>query len=564
MPNRIVVIGGVAAGMKAASKARRLDQEADITVVEKGVFLSYAGCGLPYYLSGVVKNRNDLMSTPIGVLRDPDFFVKVKNIEVLNHHEATRIDRGKKAVQVHDIQNDVDKELPYDKLILATGSVPYRPPIPGMDTDGVYCLQCIEDADAIRNELDARRAKGVVIIGGGLIGIESTENLVEAGCRVTVVEVLPQILPFLDEEMALLVRQHMESKGVRIITGERVKSIEGKDGRVSEVVTENNRLPVDFVIVAAGVRPNVKLAEEAGLEIGQTGAIAVDRRMATSDPDIFAAGDCVENRCLVCQKSFYSYVPLGSTANKHGRVAAVNACGGNEYFNGVVQTGILKAFDMNVGRAGLSEKQALEEGFDPITTITAAPDKAHFYPTAKPIIIKIIADRKSGKLLGAQIVGPGDVDKRVDVTVTALTFGANIDDITNLDLAYAPPYSPAMDNIIEAANCLRNKMEGRYQGLGPIEVEGMLEEGKGVFLLDVRSPQEYEEVRIPGEKLIPLGALRGRLEEVPRDGRVVAFCKSSLRAYEAALILQHAGYEDVWVLDGGMAAWPYAKETGKP
>ncbi len=559
---RIVIIGGVAAGTKAAAKARRLDQDAEIIILEKGAYVSYAGCGLPYYISGVVKERSDLMSTPVGVLRDPRFFEQVKDLKVLTLHEALSIDREKKEVEVEDLARGYVFRVPYDYLVLATGSIPFLPDIPGRDLEGVHRLQCIEDAEAIKSELEERKAKDVVIIGGGLISIESTENLVQAGCRVTVVEVLPQILGLLDEELALLVRQHMESKGVRVITGEKVLAIEGEGGRADGVVTENGRLHADFVIVAAGVRPNIKLASDAGLEIGKTGAIAVDRRMATSDPFIYAIGDCVENRCLVCQKNFYSYTPLGSTANKHGRVAAINICGGNESFNGIVRTGILKVFDFNVARTGLSEREARDEGFDPVTVITAAPDKAHFFPTAQTIITKLIGDRKSGKFLGAQIIGPGDVDKRLNVAVTALTYGAKVEDFSNLDLPYAPPYSPAMDNIIEAANALRNKMEGRYRGIGPLEAKRVLQE-EDVFLLDVRSPQEYEEVRIPGSTLIPLGALRGRMDEVPRDRRVIAFCKSSLRAYEASLILAHRGYNNVWVLDGGLAAWPFEKKTGK-
>ncbi len=559
---RIVIIGGVAAGTKAAAKARRLDQDADITIIERGEHISYAGCGLPYYISGLVKERNDLMSTPIGALRDPAFFKAVKDLVVLNFHEALSIDRERKELTLRDLNRDFTYQIPYDKLILATGSDPFVPPIPGSDLEGVHCLQKIEDAEAIRAELERRKARDVVVIGGGLISIESTENLAEAGCRVSVVEVLPQILGFLDEEMALLVQQHMEAKGVKVITGVKVERIEGENGRVKSVVTGGGELPADFVIIAAGVRPNVKLARDAGLDIGKTGAIAVDRRMGTSDPDIFAVGDCVENRCLVCQKNFYSYTPLGSTANKHGRVAAINACGGNEHFKGIVQTGILKVFDFNVGRAGLTERQARQEDFDPVTVIVAGPDKAHFYPTAKPIIIKLVGDRKSGRLLGAQMVGPGDIDKRLNAVATALAFSADVEDLSDLDLAYAPPFSPAMDNLIDAANSLRNKMEGRYRGMGPFELKRLLDEGEEVFLLDVRSPQEFEEVRMPGAVLIPLGALRQRLEEVPGDRRVVAFCKSSLRAYEASIILRHHGYDDVWVLDGGLSAWPFEKQAG--
>jgi NADPH-dependent 2,4-dienoyl-CoA reductase/sulfur reductase-like enzyme/rhodanese-related sulfurtransferase len=559
---KIVIVGGVAAGAKAAAKARRLDQEADITIIEKGRYISYAGCGLPYYISGVVKEKNDLMSTPVGVLRDPEFFKKVKNLKVLNRHEAMSIDRQKKEVEVKNLDDGSVFKIPYDKLILATGSYPFTPQIPGIELEGVYYLQCIEDADVIKGELEVSKAKDAVVVGGGLISLESTESLVEAGCRVTVVEVLPQILNFLDEEMALLVQQHLESKGVRVITGEKVVSVEGKDGRAHEVVTENHRLRADFVIVAAGVKPRVELATGCGLEIGTTGAIAVDEHLATSDPDIYAVGDCTENHCLICTDASVTYTPLGSTANKHGRVAAINACGGNETFNGIVKTGILKAFDMNVGRTGLSEREAKQQGFDTITVITAGPDKAHFYPTRKPIIIKLVGDRKSGRLLGAQIVGPGAVDKRIDVVATALTFGAKVKDISNLDLAYAPPFSPAMDNIIDAANSLRNKMEGIYKGMGPTVLEGELKRGEDIFLLDVRSPQEFENVRIPGAILVPLGALRSRVEDVPKDKKVVTYCGVSLRAYEASLILQHEGYENVWVLDGGLAAWPFEKEKG--
>lgn len=560
---RIVIIGGVAAGTKAAAKARRLDQDAEITIVERGEHISYAGCGLPYYISGIVKERNDLMSTPIGVLRDPKFFKAVKDLTVLNFHEALSIDRANKEVTVKDLNRDQAYQIPYDKLIISTGSDPFVPPIPGRDLEGVHCLQKIEDAEDIRAELEQRKARDVVIIGGGLISIESTENLAEAGCRVSVVEVMPQILGFLDQDMALLVQKHMEAKGIKVVTGEKVERIEGENGRVKAVVTENNNLPADFVIIAAGVRPNIKLAQEAGLEIGKTGAIAVDRRMGTSDPDIFAVGDCVENRCLVCQKNFYSYTPLGSTANKHGRVAAINVCGGDEHFNGIVQTGILKVFEFNVGRTGLTEQQARDEEFDPVTVITAGPDKAHFYPTAKPIIIKLVGDRKSGRLLGAQIVGAGEIDKRLNAVATALYYSARVEDISGFDLAYAPPFSPAMDNLIDAANSLRNKLEGKYQGMGPFELKRLLDEGEDIFLLDVRSPGEYEEVRIPGATLIPLGALRQRLEEVPKDRVVVAFCKSSLRAYEASIILKYNGYGNIWVLDGGIAAWPFEKQADK-
>jgi NADPH-dependent 2,4-dienoyl-CoA reductase/sulfur reductase-like enzyme/rhodanese-related sulfurtransferase len=559
---KIVVIGGVAAGTKAASRARRLDQEAQITIIEKGEEISYAGCGLPYYISGTVEKREELISTAVGVPRTPQFFKQVKDIDVLIRHEALKIDRENKEVEVKNLDNGKVFRLPYDKLILATGSYPFIPPVPGKDLRGVLTLKSMRDADALKEELADKKAKDVVIIGGGLIGIESTEALISVGCRVTIVELLPRILGgFLDPEMALLVEQHMESKGVRILTGEKVTRLEGEGGRVKEVVTENHSIPCDIVIMAAGMRPNVKLAREAGLKIGETGAIAVDSRLRTSDPDIFAVGDCVQNRCLVCLDDTHYYTPLGDTANKHGRVAGTNAVGGDEEFKGILSTGIFKVFEFNVGRAGFSEERARQDGFEPVTVITASPDKAHFYPTAQTVITKLIGDAKTGKLIGIQAVGPGTVDKCIDVAATAMSFGALVSDVSNLDLAYAPPYSPALANIIEASNALRNKMEGRYRGVNPLSLKKELEEDGDIHLLDVRTPAEHEEVRMPNATLIPLGNLRERIEEIPRDQRVVVFCKTSLRAYEAALVLQHRGYKDVRVLDGGLAAWPFEKIT---
>lgn len=554
---RIVIIGGVAAGTKAAAKARRLNQNAEITVIERGQHLSYAGCGLPYYLSGVVKEQDELMATGTGIVRDSEYFKNVKGFTVLNLHEALSIDRTTKQVTVQDLRNDKTFQLPYDKLILATGSTPFVPPIPGSDLKGIHCLQKVEDAVAIRTEVERNKARRVGVIGGGLISLEAAENLVEIGCQVTVVEVMPQILGFLDEDMALLVQRRLEAGGVQVFTGGKVRALEGENGRVCAIVTEKRRIPVDMVIMAAGVRPNVQLAREAGLDIGETGAIAVDRRMATSDPEIFAVGDCVENRCLVCQKNFYAYTPMGSTANKHGRVAAINACGGNEYFNGIVQTGILKVFDYNVGRAGLTEAGARREGFDPVSVITAGSDKAHFYPTARLLIIKLVADRKTGRILGIQLVGPGEVDKRLNAVAAALAYSARVEDFSNVDMAYAPPYSPAVDNLIVTANALRNKLEGAYRGLGPLVLKQWMDKGEDVYLLDVRDPEEHQRRQMPGATLIPLDQVRQRHGEVPRDRRVVAFCTSSLRAYEAALILKHHGHLDVWVLDGGLAAWPF-------
>ncbi len=549
---KIIVIGGVAAGPKAASRINRLCADAEITIIEKGEFLSYAGCGLPYYISGMVEDSKELMSTPVGTVRDSAFFKKVKNTTVLNQTEATAIDRENQTVTVTNRDGET-QELPYDKLVLATGAESAVPPIPGIELDNIYNLKDIHDADAIKATLADKKAINAVIVGGGLIGVEVAEAFSEMGCRITIVEFLPQILGMMDPEMATLVEKHFEAKGVRIKTGTRVTEFKG-NGAVENVVTDQGEIPADIVIMATGVRPNTKLAQEAGIEIGSTRAIAVNEQMQTSAPNIFAVGDCAEKKNLITGKA--AYVPLGSTANKEGRVAANAICGENDAFPGILGSAICKVFDFSVARTGLGEQEALDAGFDVVTCLAPAPDKPHFMDGAKPLFLKLIADRKTRKVLGAQATGPGVADRRIDIVVMALMAKMTIDQLAHADLTYAPPFSPAVDNLITAANILRNKIDGRMTGITPTEVLTMLEEGKEFTLLDVRSPAEREQMRIEGTVDIPLGALRGKVDTLDRTKPIIAFCKISLRGYEAALILEKAGFTDIKVMDGGILMWP--------
>jgi len=553
---KIVIVGGVAAGPKTASKIIRLNPEADVTIVEKDKYLSYAGCGLPYYISGEVKEQKELMCTPVGVVRDPIFFQKVKNVHVLTETEAVEIDRKAKRVRIQKLENQQEEWLDYDKLVLATGALPVIPPIPGVELKNVFTLHGVQDAESIKAFLAEEKARDVVIIGGGLIGVEVTEALVHRGCRVTIIEMLSQILRMLDWEIAQLVTQHMELRGVKVMTRTKVKAIQGDD-KVAAVETDKGVLPTDMVILSIGVRPNIKLAQTAGLEIGSWQAIKVNERMQTSDPDIFAVGDCVESVDRLTGKA--CYVPMGSTANKHGRVAANNICGHEDSFPGVLGSTICKVFDFAVARTGLTEAMAREYGYDIETVLAPAPDKAHFMSAAKPLLLKLVVDRKTRCLLGAQATGPGDADKRIDVVAMAIANRMTVDQLANMDLCYAPPYSPAMDNIITAANIARNKLDGYMEGVTAMEVHRMLGEKKDFVFLDVRSPAEYEDVRLPGSTLIPLGALRSRLNELPKDKEIITFCKISLRGYEAALILKAAGFKQVRVMDGGIAMWPYEK-----
>src|ERR1035437_7579757 len=560
MPLKVIVIGGVAAGPKAAAKIMRLNPEAEVTLLEKGKFISYAGCGLPYYVSGVVKEQKDLMSTPIGVVRDAGFFQKVKNVKVLTETEALEIDRGGKRVRARHAGEAGDFWLAYDKLVLATGAKPTIPPVPKANLANITTLHSLADAERIKAWAAQAKAREVVMVGGGLIGVETVEALFDYDCQVTLVEMLPQILPMLDWEMARLVERYLDLNGVKVLTSTKVTSFEGDDV-VTGIMTTQGRLPADLVVLGIGVRPNVDLARTAGLQIGLTGGIKVDGGMRSSDPDIYAAGDCAESTDLVTGKP--CYVPMGSTANKQGRVAAINICGGQDEFPGVLGSTVCRVFDFCVARTGLNEAAARQQDYEVTTVLVPESDQPHYMPTAKALIIKLVADTRTRKLVGAQAVGPGDGDKRMDVAAMAITAGMTVDQLSKVDLCYAPPYSPALDNIITAANVARNKLDGQVVGITPMEAKARLDAKEDFVLLDVRSPAEYQQEHLAGSTLIPLGALRARLNELPQDKDIVAFCKVSLRGYEAARILQGAGFKRVRVMDGGMAVWPFEKIFAK-
>lgn len=560
MPNRIVIIGGVACGPKAAARARRLDPDADITIIERGDLLSYAGCGMPYYIAGEVENADELMSTASGAVRDAAFFKSVKAIRCLNRTLAERIDRDRKIVEVVSIESGQRSEIPYDKLVLATGADAVVPPLPGVDLKNVFRLNHPHDAEGIRSAVSDGCQKAV-IVGAGLIGMEVAEALVKRGLKVGIVEMMEMVVPaLLDQDMASHLETYLCSTGLAIHTGARVESLEGDDaGRVTAVVTSKGRFEADLVLLAIGVRPNVMLARDAGLEISSVGPIKVNERLQTSDPDIYAGGDCAQTVNRLTGKD--CYLPLGSTANKHGRVIGDNVCGGDTTFPGVLGTAIFKAFDFNIGRVGLAEKDCARESIPYHVALAPGPDRAHYFPTARPIIVKVISHAETGRLLGVQAVGTGDVAKRIDIAATALSFGASVRDLADIDLAYAPPYAAAVDLLAHAANIIDNKSKGVAAAISPAELKAKLDAGGGFVLLDVRSPAEVESDPFPASAVvhIPLGKLRERLAELPRDAEIIVFCKISVRGYEAQRILNGAGYNNVRFLDGGLAAWPYTE-----
>ena len=562
MPKRILVIGGSAAGPKAAAKARRLDEHADITLIQKGSELSMASCGYPYFVGGFFDDRNMLLSTPTGVVRDPVYYINAKNIKARTNTEALAIDRAKKAIRVKDLRSGENETMPYDRLILATGAVASIPPVPGGDLQGITTLQCMDDADYLRKIRDEKKIKKAVVVGGGLIGIETCEALQLAGIEITVIELLPQLLTFLDWEMAKLVENHVRSKGVNVITGNGLAAFLGDNGKLTGVKLANGtELSCELAVVAVGVRPNSKLAQEAGLSIGDKGGILVNEYMQTSDPDIYAAGDCVEIDNRITGKK--NHAPYGDLANLEGRVAGENAVLGNVVkFPGTIQTGICKIFDYKAGTTGLSERAAAQFGHDVLAVINASLDKPGFM-NGKLLVSKLVVDKANGRILGAQCVGPGDVSRQVAQWAMAVMGKMSVEDVVNADLPYAPPFSLAIDHFIATAHLMQNKIKGRLKGVSAGEVKKKIDSGAPVFLLDVRGPDEYEAMRLGiGETLIPLGALRKRLAEIPADknNEIVCFCKISLRGYEAALILEANGWKNVRVMEGGIAAWPYPRE----
>lgn len=560
---RIVVVGGSAAGPKAAAKAKRIDQDAEIVILQKAPELSMASCGYPYYVGGFFDNRNALLSTPTGVVRDPKFYLHAKGIEAKVNAEVITIDREKKQVEYRDTLTGVTESCSYDKLILATGSVPRMPPVPGADLEGITTLQSMKDADYLRAIRDEKKIKKAVVIGGGLIGIETCEALNLAGIEITVIELLPQLLTFLDWELAKLVENHVRSKSANVITDNGIAEFLGKDGKLTGVKLQNGtELNCELAVIAVGVLPNVNLAREAGLNIGELGGIVVDRYMQTSDPDIYAAGDCVESRHLITGGVVYA--PFGDLANLQGRVAGENAASENcVTFPGTIQTGICKVFDFSAGSTGLSIAAAKKAGYENlVTVINASPDKPGFM-AGKLLVTKMLADKDSGRVLGAQCVGPGDVSRQISQWAMAIQGKMTVEDLINADLPYAPPFSLAIDHFIATAHVMQNKIKNRYKGISAMKVHEMVSNSEKQFSLDTRDPEEFEEMRLGmGETLIPLGALRNRLNELPKnkDQEIICFCKISLRGYEAALLLESKGWTNVKVMEGGIMAWPYHRE----
>ena len=555
---KIVVIGGVAAGPKAAARAKRCNPQAQVTQIEKGEWISYGGCGLPKFLGGTVKDINDLMTTSWEAVRTPEFMKATKDIDTLLGWEATKINRAEKTVEVKECKTGEVKVLPYDKLVIATGAENFKPPMENIDATGVFGMKTPKDALDMQNYIKTEGVSSAVVIGAGLIGMECAEAFANWGLDVTIIEMQGSIFPqVLDAEMGAVFQNYLEGEDLNFMLNTKVEKIlVNEEGKVSGVQTDKGAVDAQLVLVAVGVRPQVQLAVDAGLEVEK--AIIINDHCQTSDPDIYAAGDCVMTTNLVSGQRVYS--PMGSTANRQGRVIGTNITGGDAVHPGVVQTAVCKMFDWSLGAVGLSERVAKQLGYDTVTAIVPGPDITHFMPGKKLIMTRLLADRTTGRILGVQIVGPGKVDKRIDTMVAAITFGATAKQLANLDLSYAPPLSSAMENLTNAANVLQNTIEGKAHSMRFEEFKSKLD-SDDVLYVDLRTPHERAQKMIPAKNQIniPIEELRARAHELPKDKELIVFCILSTRGFEGQLILNQAGYDNVKFVQGGVQFWPLGK-----
>lgn len=510
MPKHLIIIGGVAAGTKAASKARREDNNLKITLYTEEKYISYSACGMPYYIQGVIPSEQRLL------VRSPEEFKERENIDIKILHRVTKIDPENNKVTVKNLETEEGFEDEYTNLLISTGSRAIVPELEGVDTNKVYKLKTIDDAIKIKEAV--KSAKRGVIIGGGYIGVEMAEALHSLGMETTVIERAPQVLTTFDPDLAYQVQRHMEEKGVKVLVNT------DASGELEEIKQ------ADIIIMAVGVRPNIDLAREAGVKIGETGAIKVNERMQTSIPNIYAAGDCAETHNRITGKDVW--IPLGSTANKQGRIAAMNITGEYAEFGGVLGSLVVKVFDFTASKSGLSEKEAKMLGLEYEIAIVPHRDRSGYMPNARDIIVKMIAERKTGRLLGVQAIGEGDADKRVNVVASAMTGNMTVFDFMQSDLTYAPPYSPAIDPLLIAAQILENKIKKQVVSISPQELQKL----SGASVIDIRG--------LSTEELA---------EKILKDSRKGVFlcCDRGMRSYLETLRLREKGCNDVGFVDGG-------------
>ena len=547
---KLVIVGGVAGGATAAARARRLSESAEITVIERGPYVSYANCGLPYFVSRDITRRSKLL------LQTPEGFDSRYGVKVLLETEALEIDREGQRVRVRGPEGE--SWLPYDALILAQGGSPVMPPVPGIDSPNVFRLWTVPDMDRIHEFIEEKKPASAVIAGGGFIGLEMAEAFHKRGVATTVVELLPRVMSTMDPEFGAMIARRLEANGVQVRTGVGVKLIDHCASSVE--LTDGSKVHAAIVLMATGVRPELTLARAAGLTVGASGGLQVDEYLRTSDPHIWAAGDMNEIVQKVSGRRVR--IPLAGPANRQGRIAASNALGERMKYAGGLGSSVVKVFDATAACTGLGEAAARAAGFDAGAAIVVKDHHAAYYPGSKELVLKVVYDRKTGRLLGGQAYGEEGVEKRIDALAVALQGGMGLDDLAEVDLAYAPPYSSANDPVNLAAFVGQNDLSGYAPLVSAMEARKLLAEspdgqrpgGQRPVLLDVRNLNEYETSHVRGALHIPVDELRFRLDEVPRDRPIIAHCRSGFRSHLAVRILKEKGWADVRNLTGGYVA----------
>lgn len=542
---KYIIIGAVAGGASTAARIRRLDETAEIIMVEKGDYVSYANCGLPYYIGDVIKDRNKLF------IQDAASFKKRFNIDVKVRTEAVGIHPIKKKVTLLDLDTQKTYEETYDKLVLSTGAVPIKPPIPGIHSTNVFTLRNVHDTDLVKAVIQNQKVKHATVVGGGFIGIEMMENLTHLGIETRLIERAPQVLAFLDEDMAKIAKTEMEAHGVTVDVNNGLSEIsDNPDGSKTIKLENGEEFQTGLVILSIGVKPNNFLAKSAGLDIGDKGGVLVNEFMQTSDPNIYAVGDVIQFQHPVCEASYPIY--LAGPANKQGRICANNIVNGNtKRFKGSVSTTIVKVFGKTIAATGVNSRMLTNHSIKHITSITNSASNAGYYPGATQMVIKIAFNPETGVLLGAQIIGEQGVDKRIDVFSTYVQNKQTVEDLMEFEQAYAPPFSSAKDPVNMAGFVANNIVDKVMEIFNPEEIEHL---GADKFLLDVRTPTEFEAGTIPNAINIELDELRNRLESLPKDKTIYLFCEVGLRGYLATRILVQNGFE-VKNLTGGYRFW---------
>jgi CoA-disulfide reductase len=539
MSKKVIIVGGVAGGATAAARLRRISEDVEIVLIERGEHISFANCGLPYYIGETIKDRSKLLVQTVKGMSERF------NLDIRNLSEVMSINPEKKSVTIKNLQNGEVYEESYDKLLLSPGARPIVPPIPGLsENTTLFTLRNIPDTDKIKNHVDNNNPKRAVVVGGGFIGIEMAENLVDRGIEVTLIEMANQIMAPIDFEMASILHTHLKEKGVHLILENGVQSFAEQGKKV--VLSDGTEIQTDMTILSIGVRPENELAKTAGLELGERGGIVINEYLQTSNEDIYAVGDAVE--VVDYMNGTKAMIPLAGPANRQGRIAANNMMGKKEKYQGTLGTSIAKVFDLNVAATGANEKTLKRLGFNYEVVHIHPSSHAGYYPGAAPIALKVIFNKETGKIFGAQAVGADGVDKRIDVIATAIKGGLTVEDLTNLELSYAPPFSSAKDPVNMAGYVATNIIEGDLEHIQWHEVDQIVSEGG--LLIDVREPMEREFGFIEGSISISLNDLRNKLDQIPKDKTVYVSCQVGLRGYLASRILKNNGYQ-VKNVDGG-------------